>query len=608
MQSSKNQKSKSKKKKNPPSQPKAAPSQKKQKNKPKEKQRPKSGPSRNRRYVHPAIAKFTDLSVQDAATSFLLPTSSKHVMLDSSRSGGVTSLVTTKLQGSVDIDMRAIYDLINGSSTRPEVNTRQGEAVALFPPGSVPIVHFHDPSCPYMMPNQSPTNPTLGNPREWVFPFSSEPIERLVTTTTAEYKMPLVPLGLPTATGATAYMLATEFRRRPVARMRSSTNQQEYVWLDSFSNQPSTYAATVNLLFLSTQVMGDTTFQAYLQAVVLGSDNEEVSSDSPPVSGAPTATSVPNQYSLTLQLVDLVSTSGWYRFEVVLTNPTATPGLIFTDFNLSGEMNHKEYSRIGSGFRIDSTYQELAAIGRRYWMGGSSLLCSHRSPPLTTAGSVYGVNLTSFFNFQDALSLGDAGVRDRAPVPEMANGTQGYDLRDGLFVWEKQRVAPASLLDTALEPPNVLPTALADRPGVSYLINVSGGFDGGSVLYFDPSATATGSTVIMRFQHTANVAYQPRSKLIASGESNVIHLLPDDIAALQIVLCGLSNFSKNDWHDFFTKAANIAAKVAHYVTNAAEAATGNASAVANLSKMAKSDFKWLTGDSPSLDNMPGRIL
>lgn len=533
--------------------------------------------------------------LQSAALAVMLPERCARGPIDQVRAGGCTALECTQLQCSFNADLFALYTLLIGASTRPEVNSPDGEGIPLFPSGSVPVIHFHDPCCPFMMPCSSATAPGVGNPRVWRFTTSSNPTEKITPTTTMSFVYDMVPRSLPVAAGGDAYKFPSDFRTRPIARQRTTVANQEYFWVDACAASPTGVNMTVDIALGSTVAITTGNVTVSLVTILLGSDGLEQRTTLPGQTVVFTLNGTTGKYEASVAVTDLVSTSGWYRLAVVLTFPIINGSTTYTQMTIYGRAELQEFVRIGTGFFIDPNFSSLTALALRYWHSASAALVSFRSPPLTAGGSIYGVNLRPWKEWTQPLALGDGAARGQAPVGELANGMQGYNLIDGIYVWEKVSVAPASLLDTSVDLAFVPSVSVVERPPLAYLIGCSGAFDGGSLLSFDPSASQTGATVVMRFEHTSLLAYQPRNKIIKPTNGPVF-LLPDQMTALQHVLLSIPNFSENDWHDVFIKAANVAFKMAKYIVYAAEAVGGNPISAVSLAKEVATDWRKFVGD------------
>lgn len=541
---------------------------------------------------------FETPELQSAALSVVLPELTTRGMLDQSRAGGCLNLECARLQSSFNVDVYALYTLLAGTSSRPEINTPAGEGVPLFPAGSVPLLHFHDPSCPYLVPTTSPTAPAAGNPRSWRYTASANPVEKIVPTVTTVLPLDMVPRSLPVAVGGEVYKLPSDFRTRPIARTRTADARVEYVWVDSCAATPTGFTVAVDVTLGCTTSLTTATVGVILKVILLGLDGAESSNVLPVVSGLLTLNGSSGKYEVSVAVSDLVSTSGWYRFAVDLTFPVVQAGAIYTAMTTYGRVQLDEFVKIGSGFFVDPTFTTMTALALRYWPSSSSSLISFRSPPLTAGGSIYGLNLRPWKDWQEPLSLGDGPARAQAPTSEMANGQQGYDIRNGMFTWEKQSVSPNALLDMSVDLPYVPSVNVQERPPLAYLIGASGGFDGGSVAYVDPSASQTGATVVLRIESTFLYCYQPRTKAITPSNFPLM-LMPDQNNALQQALTLIPNFSENDWHEAFAKAAGVAFKVAKYIVHAAGAIAGNPLDAVQIFADVNKDWAAITGkDKP----------
>lgn len=508
-----------------------------------------------------------------AALSVLLPEMTVRCMMDQTRAGGFLRLECAKLQCSFSVDMQALFTLVNGVGTRPLINTPQGESVQLFPSGSVPVVHFHDPCCPYMLPASSPNIPGPGSARSWAHTVSAEPIEKLVPTTTTVLTLPLIPRSLPIATGNDTTKFPGEFRTRPLARVRNASAKTEYIWIDANQAAQSDVTILLDVTFFCTGALTTEEVSAVFVTYLLANDGEEAETIVPAVVAGLTSIGT-NKWQAALTVVNVVPISGWYRFAINMGFPTILVGAVYTQLNVKGDVLVGEYPRFGCGFFVDPTYTSMTALALRYWPGGSSSLASYRSPVLTGGGTAYGLNYKPWKDWIEPVSVGDANARAFAPVHEQANGQQGYRLTDGMYVWERTSVVPDALLDVSADLPYTSNSTVVERPPIAYLIGASGAFDGGSIMFFDPSASATGSTAVMKFQSTNLFAYQPRSKII-NPTSFPLTLLPDEHNALLQAIAFVPNFSENDWHSAFSKFANVAFQVAKYVVQVGGALHGN---------------------------------
>lgn len=547
------------------------------------------------KYQSKVAGLLTSPDLQNAALAVMLPERCARGPIDQVRAGGSIALECTQLQCSFNVDVFALYALLIGATTRPEVNTPDGEGIPLFPSGSVPVVHFHDPCCPFMLPCSSATAPGVGNPRVWRFTASANPTEKITPTVTMSFDFDMVPRSLPVASGGDAYKFPSDFRTRPISRQRVSAANQEYFWVDACAATPTGVNMTVDIALGSTVAITTGNVNVSLVTILLGADGVEQRTSLPGQAVVFTLNGVSGKYEASVAVTDLVSTSGWYRLAVVINFPVINGSPTYTQMTIFGRVELQEFVRIGTGFFVDPNFSSLTALALRSWHSASSALVSFRSPPLTAGGSIYGVNLRPWKEWTQPLALGDGAARGQAPVEELANGMQGYNLINGIYVWEKQSVAPSSLLDTSVDLSFVPSVSVVERPPLAYLIGCSGAFDGGSILYFDPSASQTGATVVMRFEHTSLLAYQPRNKIIKPTKGPLF-LLPDQMTALQHVLLSIPNFSENDWHDVFIKTANVAFKVAKYIVYAAEAVAGSPIAAVSFAKEVATDWRKFVGD------------
>lgn len=542
-----------------------------------------------------AASLMVSQDLQSAALSLMLPERCARGPIDLTRAGGSSALECVQLQCSFNTDVLSLYTLLTGSSTRPEINSPDGEGIPLFPAGSVPVVHFHDPCCPFLLPCTSPSAPGVGNPRVWRFTTSANPTEKLTPVTSQAFVFDLVPRSLPVAAGGDAYKFPTDFRTRPISRVRVATSNTEYFWVDANLATPTGILTTLDIALGSTVAITTGNVSVVFQTILLGADGVEQANNLPAVATAFVLNGTTGKYEASVPLADFVSTSGWYRLAVTLTFPIINGSPVYTNMTLLGRSEIQEFVRFGTGFFVDPNFGSLTALALRYWLSASSALVSFRSPPLTAGGSVFGMNLRPWKEWTQPLALGDGPSRAQAPVEELANGMQGYNLINGIYVWEKQSVSPASLLDASVDLPFLPTTSVVERPPLAYLIGASGAFDGGSILYFDPSASQTGASVVMRFESTALLCYQPRNKIVKPTKGPLF-LLPDQFVALQHVLLPVSNFSENDWHDVFIKTANVAFKVAKYIVYAAEAVAGNPISAVSLAKEVAVDWRRFVGD------------
>jgi hypothetical protein len=263
--------------------------------------------------------------------------------------------------------------------------------------------------------------------------------------------------------------------------------------------------------------------------------------------------------------------SGWYRARPLFISSSGTSGTILAKVVFAATVQVDEFTDIATGFVCDSTFVELPPIGRRYWLHGSSLLASFRSPELVAAGSIFAANTSSTYrNISEILATGLSEMLSKVPLKELHNGTDGTHIKDGFYGWEKPFTRQTTLLETSCS--SVSGTV---QSPVGYVIPSPGCFDGGFVVYFDPTTASTDAVLGVRFECCSLIGYQPRTKLIKA--TRPVALTGDQWDTVLFELRSVPNFSTNDWHTMLRSVAGKVATVAKYALAAAELGVGLAS-------------------------------
>lgn len=554
--------------------------------------------TRTRGVIQKASAKglMSTIAMKETAASRMCPWKPSPCAVPMTVTQGRNPSVFSNLGTSANIDVRDLQLFIAAhEATGPEVfSTSEGISSLVWPAGPYPIVSINDPYILAILPMYRSVLSSY--PRTWQAAFDfpgGAPAGGDISQ--ASYSFPLrCRTFLADDTFGTAF--PADFRVRPLARPREVelNSRREYVWVDANRNTAAVYSATFLLTFTT-----DTDFTAASLSVTpycnhwVDGEPDVFVAGTKLVVGTPTVIGT-HTYQWSGQASGKIEFAGWKYFTMALAFTSLPLTGSVLSITCTGTMSIAEHCSVGTAFLVDSNFAMYSGVVSRTWMGGHGILVSNRSPALTTQGSIYGVNYSkAYSSWQAVTSVGLSTALAVVDTTDKYNGTEGGSLLNGVYTWARPMVMPRTLAPTTAE----YVSSLVDAP-IGHAIDVSNGWDGNSVIFIDPS-TSTSDHVVMRLTAYTSVAGVMRARII-NAASTPFSLLPDQDAELSSVLSQVPNWSENDWHSFFLRAADIAGKVASYVTRFAAVASGTASIAQGLlgaADIASTVFREISGST-----------